>query len=699
MRGKTGEALADAAYTLQTGRRPFAHRWALVVDAAGRPCGDPLRGHAEERSLELNAENVASLLELAQLWVTGAEVRWKGLYRGQRRKRVPLPSYPFERRRHWLEAPEPVPVRRALDEWFYVPSWKRSVPIYRTGAAKSGQRRWLIFADGGGLGDAVAQILKRAGEQVTLAVAGGEFARPSPECWHLRAGAPNDHEALIRHMQAVGPPDCVLHLWNVTERSDLPYDIIETTAFFSPLSLVQALARHCPKHEVEIILVANHLERVTGDEALTPSKALLRGLSQVAPLEVPTLRCRTVDIVFSPGQSERIARQLIDEVEHRPATGPVAYRDAARFVQTVEPIVLPASSVVPRVLRDRGVYLITGGSGGIGFALARYLAAAVNARLALIQRGEMAFSGSLDELGPDVLVIAADVSDRASLSAARQRIEHRFGPVNGIVHASGVSPGSLIQRKTHDGARAVLRAKVEGLQALDSVFGDAPLDFFLLCSSLTSFTHIIGQADYTAANAYLDAFATMGARPNVVSVNWDAWLEAGMAARARAAAGEHSASKDGILSAEGVEVFRRAIQAGLPQIAVSTQNLESQIQASRRVDAAALMDLTRGIAGAETALPSRARSGRIAPRNEVERRIAEAWQRTLGLEHVAIEENFFELGGNSLLAIQILVKVREEFAVELPLHSVLEDFTVEAVAEAVMSEMIKTMERSSGSVA
>ena len=73
--------------------------------------------------------------------------------------------------------------------------------------------------------------------------------------------------------------------------------------------------------------------------------------------------------------------------------------------------------------------------------------------------------------------------------------------------------------------------------------------------------------------------------------------------------------------------------------------------------------------------------------------------RTLGLEHVAIEENFFELGGNSLLAIQILVKVREEFAVELPLHSVLEDFTVEAVAEAVMSEMIKTMERSSGSVA
>ena len=129
MRGKTGEALADAAYTLQTGRRPFAHRWALVVDAAGRPCGDPLRGHAEERSLELNAENVASLLELAQLWVTGAEVRWKGLYRGQRRKRVPLPSYPFERRRHWLEAPEPVPVRRALDKWFYVPSWKRSVPI------------------------------------------------------------------------------------------------------------------------------------------------------------------------------------------------------------------------------------------------------------------------------------------------------------------------------------------------------------------------------------------------------------------------------------------------------------------------------------------------------------------------------------------------------------------------------------------
>ena len=319
---------------------------------------------------------------------------------------------------------------------------------------------------------------------------------------------------------------------------------------------------------MEIILVANQLERVTGDEALTPSKALLRGLSQVAPLEVPTLRCRTVDIVFSPGQSERIARQLIDEVEHRPATGPVAYRDAARFVQTVEPIVLPASSVVPRVLRDRGVYLITGGSGGIGFALARYLAAAVNARLALIQRGEMAFSGSLDELGPDVLVIAADVSDRASLSAARQRIEHRFGPVNGIVHASGVSPGSLIQRKTHDGARAVLRAKVEGLQALDSVFGDAPLDFFLLCSSLTSFTRTF-RAGRLHRRQRLSRCIRHHGRPSQRRFCELGRLARGRDGRAGACSkSQHSASKDGILSAEGVEVFRRAIQAGLPQIAV-----------------------------------------------------------------------------------------------------------------------------------
>jgi NAD(P)-dependent dehydrogenase (short-subunit alcohol dehydrogenase family)/acyl carrier protein len=209
-------------------------------------------------------------------------------------------------------------------------------------------------------------------------------------------------------------------------------------------------------------------------------------------------------------------------------------------------------------LREQGVYLITGGLGGIGLTLAEYLAETVQARLVLVSRtslpdradwadleaarpqdnhvaGTVRLLRKLEALGSEVLVITADTTDAGQMQTALDRVKERFGALHGVIHAAGVPGGGLIQLKTPEMVRAVQAPKLEGVMVLDSVLEGHKLDFFVLCSSLTSVLGALGQVDYCAANAFMDAFAHYKTRRDeqfTVSVNWDAWAEVGMAVKA-----------------------------------------------------------------------------------------------------------------------------------------------------------------------
>ena len=229
-----------------------------------------------------------------------------------------------------------------------------------------------------------------------------------------------------------------------------------------------------------------------------------------------------------------------------------------------EPI--SAGAGAPRIprLRQGGVYLISGGLGGVGFVFAEYLSKQVQP--ALILTGRSAFPEreeweqwlsshpssdpvsrkidkvrQLEELGAGVLVLSVDVTDYAAMEQALCRAREHFGPVNGVIHAAGLPGAGIIQLKTGKIADSVLLPKVRGTLILDSLLKNDPLDFILLCSSINSVVPQLGQVDYFAANAFLDAYAFHKRTGNVftVSVNWDAWQEVGMAV---AAAGEYGGS-------------------------------------------------------------------------------------------------------------------------------------------------------------
>ena len=194
------------------------------------------------------------------------------------------------------------------------------------------------------------------------------------------------------------------------------------------------------------------------------------------------------------------------------------------------------------------MYVITGGLGGIGFEVARYLAKVHRARLVLIGRSASPLQSrqkiaDLAALGADVEIVQADVTSTGQMQAAFAKARARFGDVNGVFHAAGVLGDSLMAVKHSDDAERVLAPKVLGTLALDAAIGNAALDLFVLFSSISSVAGLAGQADYAAANAFLDAFAaerSTRADGLTVAINWSAWRDVGMVANLTAATGEVS---------------------------------------------------------------------------------------------------------------------------------------------------------------
>ncbi len=362
------------------------------------------------------------------------------------------------------------------------------------------------------------------------------------------------------------------------------------------------------------------------------------------------------------------------------------------------------------------MYVVTGGLGGLGLVIARHLADTVGARLVLIGRsalpprdqwtewldshaeGDVVSDRiravqAIEAAGAEVLTLSADVADRAQLARALDEARRRFGAIHGVVHAAGIAGGGIIQLKTPEIAERVLEAKVQGTLALWDLLGGEDLDFLFLCSSITAVVGGPGQVDYCGANAFLDAFARSRAAatagPRVISVNWDAWQEVGMAANTRVpaalAARRARELALAILPAEGVEVFDRVLAGPLSEVVVSTRDLPRLLaQAAHAVEAS-------GEAAREaTAAASAAPAGRaalptpfVAPGTDLERTIAEVWQELLGIEPIGTEDDFFEAGGHSLLATQVMSRLHQRLGVDVPLRTLFEARTIAAFAARV----------------
>ena len=283
----------------------------------------------------------------------------------------------------------------------------------------------------------------------------------------------------------------------------------------------------------------------------------------------------------------------------------------------------------------------------------------------------------------------ADVANLAELEAAVAQARHYFGAIDGVIHTAGEVSSGLLSTKTEETIARVFAPKVQGMQALQAVFKDQPLDFMLLCSSLATIAGGLSKIDYCAANAYLDAVAHVAYRESaypVISVNWDSWREVGMAANMEMPDGV------GITPNEGAVVFERIVNGpNMPQIIVSTLNLHARLSQTQADLVAQPFTFTPSVKTGRFPRPA-LQTAFKSPQSELEADIAEIWQSLLGIDTVGVDDNLFELGGDSLLGIQLLSRVRTAFAVNLHPADFFRSPTVAALAELVEMKLLDEIE-------
>jgi amino acid adenylation domain-containing protein len=674
---------------------------------------------------EKHIDEAFLVTSLGKLWLAGVEIDFAAYHAGERRLRVALPTYPFERQRFWVEPKKPELARKRestdLADWFHAPVWKQApraampAPEALSGGAGAD---WLLFQDSLGLGVALAARLRGLGARVTTVEAGASFTVRGPESYILDPKRDDGYDALLSELDADSrSPRRIVHLWNVfgeTETADL--DATLDRGFHSLLGLVRALARRGGEPAIDLLAVTSGVHEVTGEEDLHPERATLLGPCKVIPREMPNVTCRAVDVAGRLPRSEAALAALVDGLLAEATAGGndfvLAYRGGRRWVQRFEPVRLEENTGKPR-LRVGGVYLVTGGLGGIGLAVAEHLAERYRAKLILIGRSGLPERESwvawlqangdgdrrsrsirkvhrLEELGGEVLALAADSADREALRRVKEQALERFGRIDGIFHAAGVPGMGLIQTKTRETAEAVLAPKVRGTLALAEVFGDPSPAFLALFSSVTGVLSQPAQSDYAAANAFLDAFAfAENARggPFTVAVDWDAWQEVGMAVETEVPealrAWRAESLRQGVSPAQGVAALERALRSTLPQLAVSRRDFQTRIEESYASRGLEELAAAEGGEVREAHARPALSSAFVPPRSETEQKIAAIWQEILGIDKVGIHDNFFDLGGNSLIGLKVISRVKAEFKAEVSAVTLFEGPTVSALAKLV----------------
>ena len=1083
---------------------------------------------AEQRVLSSSGEaknadhDMRLLLEaVGRLWIAGARVDWAGFYEQEKRHRVPLPTYPFERQRYWIEPRdrevrqhEPLRKKTNVADWFYTPSWKRSVPPELLISQNSGTKKsnWLVFVDDFGLGHDIVKRLASEGHVVSSVYAGDRFEKGGDREYKLNPGRREDYDSLMNDLSSLNrTPNKIVHLWNVSPVDRRPleterFDDAQESGFYSLLFLAQALGKLTGKGAIRIDVVTSNMYEVTGEETLSPEKTTILGPCKVIPRELAGTVCRTIDVIHdSKIVPDKLVDQLVAEFLSRLSDSTVAYRGRVRWVQTFEPIQWEGPVDATTQLRERGVYLITGGLGGVGLQLAEHLARTVQAKLVLTGRSSLPrrdewdshvtndligiefshvdrlkeeierelsiqrlyaypgledalnklcssyiydyfraggitldqgptfgtdelksklevlpkfekfyqlmirvleedgivrlsdgnvhvlkssvdvedpealhreletkypqFSGllnllrhcarnypealsgkieaigvlypdgsshllddsakntieyrngrlyqlllrelidrlasssserklrilevgggrgsltrliapilkstsveyhftdigktfvvqaeaeakksgfdfmkfgqldisknplvqgfdassfdiifgldvvhatpsivrtirnlksllspngllmlvegvkterwidmiwglaegwwyftdselrktspllrldrwedvfkregfeavqaypraesersetdaglivgrkpatagvsdnghcssisdpirkvkELEELGAEVLVATADVSNFDQMQSLINDTKKRFGDINGIIHAAGIEGGGLIQSMTREKAEQEFAAKVRGTLVLNALFENEELDFFVLCSARSALTGSLGQVGYCAANAFMDGFAHFKASQGserTISVNWGRWQSVGMAVtveeRHKELTGEDI--EEQMTASEGVQAFSHLLSSKcVPQLIVSTQDFQAPLA---QTDDRPQSVVEKPEPAPQTS-PAHDRPALedtyIAPDNDVEQAIATIWQEVLGIDRVGSRDNFMDLGGDSLIAIQVLSRVRKRFAVDLAVTSLFDAPTVSELAVMVVQKQL-----------
>lgn len=661
----------------------------------------------------------SALLEaLGHLEMADVPVGWTAI-RGASGRRVPLPTYPFERQRYWRAArrpaviatPGPLVKREDLDTWLYRPSWKR---LHGEGRLRGEGKdrsslRCLVFTTGDAREKPFFDVLSRAGYRSAHLVSPGDgYRRVDDVRFQIDPKRPEDYEAVLRELSD-GLPDRIVHLWGLAEQKG---EQALTLGFFSLMYLVQALVAEAGEHPVRIGVLGTGTEDLFGHETLVAEKSAILGPCSVLGIEYPWMSCFYAGVDSTELEGPKNARapwatMFLGDLENPQVTDARAYRGSHRWQRHHEPVDVHKETVTPPRLRQQGVYLVTGGLGGIGLTLAEWLGRRFGAKLALVSRRSLPEPEVLSRLealrrtGVDVVHYQADVTDRVAMAEVVRQVNARFGALHGVIHAANDKHHGrfhMIAQTAAPDFERELSPKLDGARVLAEVLPPT-IDFCVVNASIRATIPEKGSSVESAVNhcAASVARGMTTAYPWIV-VDWDQWalhrhhLDEGSTGHVLFNLHIASDARQHVTREEGASVLERILGLAAPDhIAVSATDLEARrrIASEKRSLVRAPMPI-RDKTTKQREVHRHPRPAMSVPYSQPEgaweRWLCAMWADLLGIERVGVHDNFYDLGGDSLRFLEFGARLGKGQGI--PLGKLFERPTVAEIAALLVESRI-----------
>ncbi|MBA2649829.1 MAG: SDR family NAD(P)-dependent oxidoreductase [Legionella sp.] len=411
--------------------------------------------------------------------------------------------------------------------------------------------------------------------QIIQVNVGEAYQQISSEHYLIRPGKQADYEQLLKDLNLSYPNIIWNHMVNVWSEPTIdnlqPMNQHLAKNYYHLLALTQVMsARKFPT--IHLLHIYNEEEhRLIVDE-------MNLGFVKTVNKENPNYFYQLVRLGKEFQNPPALATIIEQEFNQREQIH-IHYDKGNRLVSLLRPIALEKSDIHSN-LKQSGIYLITGGLGGLGLVFARYLAEHYKAKLVLTGRTPLDMNrqkliDSITQFGAEVLYLAGDITQAYDVDALIKKAEETFGKLNGIIHAAGYVSDAFIVKQTEGEAQAMFDPKVLGIMNLDEYSKDnKELDYFISFSSIVSLLGNIGQSAYASANAFLDEFCkyrnqlvAQGKRHGrSISINWPLWAEGGM--------GHDEETQKTLCAAFGVELLTN--EAGLEAFSQIMQSKVTQ---------------------------------------------------------------------------------------------------------------------------
>ncbi|MFN6477376.1 SDR family NAD(P)-dependent oxidoreductase [Nostoc sp. DedQUE07] len=622
-----------------------------------------------------------------------------------------------------------------IPDWFYQKVWRRKqaklIKALPQGCLT------IVFLDELGLGTFVCQQLEQQNLPYLCVSPGSDFAKKDSNHFFLNPGNADHYQLLLdtikAEKQTIGQ---ILHLWNYQEyggeiKSLAALEKAQEQGIYSLLFLVQALAKTQSFPDLQLLFVSSYTQSTQLTDKIAYEKSPVLGVIKTIPQEIPWLNCRHIDL--TPNSIQVDGNYLLQELQIFSKDQEIAYRNGQRLIAGLEKVNLQDKPKQELPLKMGGMYLISGGLGGVAVEIAKYLIKFFNAKLLLVGRTRLPNVSlekvkvyqELKQLG-SVVYEAVDICDFQAVQQVVEKAKANWGcQLDGVIHLAGTYHEQMLVNETPQSLAAILQPKVLGTWVLHQVLKKQGQGIFISFSSLASFFGGATISAYAAANNFLESFnqyqrSVSGLHSYCFA--WTNWRDTGI---------NKGYQRQEITRAQGY--YEMSLQQGLysflaglyhnqaqlivgldgsnPKIRRFTsefpglQKLTAYFTTSNGSTVPELSDLTVRDRFTTTVncdfvqlsqmpltangeinrdLLARGMTQRaIAPRNETERQIAQNWQEVLGIPQIGIHDNFFQLGGNSLLAFQVISRLRETFSVELSPNRFFASPTVAGLGESL----------------